>query len=41
MKTIDIILWVLVTINVIMERVDNAILITLFIIDNHIEDLKK
>lgn len=41
MKIIDIILWALVVVNVIMEQIDVAILITLFIIDNHIEDLKK
>lgn len=41
MKTIDFILWILLAINVIVGKMENAILIMLFIMDNHIEDLKK
>jgi hypothetical protein len=38
---VEILLWVLLVINVIMKEELNAILIMLFIMDNHIEDLKK
>ena len=38
---VEILLWVILVINVIMKEELNAILIMLFIMDNHIEDLKK
>lgn len=40
-KIIDILLWVLLIISVLTEEPLHAILIMLFIMDNHIEDLKK
>jgi hypothetical protein len=38
---VEILLWVILVINLIMKEELNAILIMLFIMDNHIEDLKK
>ena len=37
----DVLLWVLLIFNVLIDEKLNAILIMLFIMDNHIEDLKK